>query len=79
MKPITDEMVHSLIRGMAAREKDEIARRAAEVRGSGIQARVIRFARAVRPSAEVVSLDAVRKAAGARRTVRGIFCYAPRL
>jgi hypothetical protein len=63
MKPITDDVVHALIRGVAAREKTKPASRTT--------AEIIDFS-ANRPSVAPPRL-------AVRPTVSGVFCYVARL
>lgn len=67
MKPITDDVVHTLMQGIAKRESRS-------VRQSG-SAKIIKFARGVAKQDDIISLDAVR----ARKSISGVFCYVARL
>ncbi len=75
MKPITEDQVVALMDGFAAREKEVIKARTTEVNEktaeSSATASILRFAR----KADVVALDAHRKAPAPRRTVSGMFFY----
>ena len=78
MKPITDDIVLTLIEGAKERQ----ARNAARPMKKG-DARIIDLAsRGNRQASDrggrVISLDVMRRAALVRRTVSGVFCYAPR-
>ncbi len=79
MKPITDDIVLSLIEGAKKRQAGTQAR----VRYGGLGARIIDLADhngkpASDLSGRVISLDVIRRAGVVRRTVSGVFCYAPR-
>ena len=66
MKPITDDVVHALIRGVAAREKR---------RSAGQQsAEIIKFTGAQKKAKR----PAPSRVAG-RPTISGVFCYVSRL
>jgi len=81
MKPITDDVVFSLMRGLEEREKDALYNRARNMRagnGNRMATRITDFTRAIGKGA-VISLDAVREARRESETVRGLFCYSPRL
>lgn len=67
MKPITDDVVHTLMQGIAKRES-----RSARQSGS---AKIIKFTRGMAKQGDVISLDAAR----ARKTISGVFCYVARL
>lgn len=64
MKPITDDVVHALIQGVAAREKRNV---------SGQSAEIIRFTGARKPKR-----PAPTRVVG-RPTISGVFCYVSRL
>lgn len=70
MKPITDDVVHSLLQGIAEREKKR-------PRKGGTQttpAKIIRFTgKAVTDGKITLETD------GGRRTISGLFCYVSRL
>jgi hypothetical protein len=71
MKPITDDVVHSLLQGIAAREK---TRRGRDRRASSAPAKIIKF---TGPNVRngKIKIDAE----GTRRTISGVFCYVSRL
>lgn len=87
MKPITDDVVKSLIEGLESREKkalkrphDEIGRTGSEA--GSMTARVLRFSRRSRASGEVVQKSAAvmdlleaRRSRHANRTLTGLFLY----
>lgn len=68
MKPITDDVVHSLLQGIAAREKSG-GRRARST-----PATIIKF---TGPAVKEGKITVESK--GARRTISGVFCYVSRL
>jgi|GEM_PF-4498757 len=79
MKPITEDVVLSLIKG-AERRQSKLPIRARDIRPS---ARIIDFASqsesmASDPGDRVINLDFFRRAGRVRRTVSGVFCYVPR-
>ena len=79
MKPITDDIVLTLVEGAERRQPKS----GAPAGRSRLSARVIDFARwsgsvASDPGGRVIPLDFVRRAGQVRRTVSGVFCYAPR-
>lgn len=81
MKPITDDMVFSLLRGLEEREKDALYERAQNLRAGNrnrMAARITDFTRAIGKGG-VISLDAARAARRESETVRGLFSYAARL
>ncbi|NNE88610.1 MAG: hypothetical protein HKN27_11085 [Silicimonas sp.] len=70
MKPITDDVVHSLLQGIAVREKSN--RRAERTQKNS--AKVIEFA-VPHAKCEVVAMQGQTS----RRTMSGVFCYVSRL
>lgn len=66
MKPITDEIVLSLIE--RAERRQGVLRPANKVDAVSAE----------QPSGRIISLDFVRRRLAARQTVSGVFCYAPR-
>ncbi len=66
MKPITDEIVVSLIERA---ERRQGTMRPANDMKAGTRPDV---------AARIISLDLIRRCAKARETVTGVFCYAPR-
>ena len=72
MKPITDEIVLSLIERAERRQKTYLpANDTAPIKGK-------KLALANTGESRVISLDFVRRATRAHETVSGVFCYAPR-
>ena len=67
MKPITDDVVHTLMQEIAKRE-----RRSVKQSGS---AKIIKFARRVAKRDDIVFLNTRRT----RKTISGVFCYVSRL
>ena len=70
MKPITDDVVHSLLQGIAAREKSRGRGR----RARSTPAKVIKFSGPAVKDGIIVG-----ETGGARRTISGVFCYVSRL
>lgn len=66
MKPITDEVVHSLLQGIEEREK----LRPRERRLRSKPAKIIRFC-----GPKVREGKIALQTKGARRTISGVFCY----
>lgn len=72
MKPITDEIVLSLIERAERRQRACLpANDTAPITGT-------KSAVASSGRSRVISLDFVRRATRAHETVSGVFCYAPR-
>lgn len=70
MKPITEDVVHSLMQGIAVREKSRPRRD----RSQGKSAKIIKFTgKAVKDGALSVKTET------GRRTISGVFCYVSRL
>ncbi len=70
MKPITDDVVHSLLEGIAAREKT----RGRSRRARSTPAKVIKIGGpAIKEGKIAIEVQ------GARRTISGVFCYVSRL
>ena len=69
MKPITDDDVHSILKGL---EKRERRRKAAEVKRISLPDRVLGSL----GNRRVISFDLAKQQA--RRTVSGVFCYVAR-
>lgn len=70
MKPITDDVVHSLLQGIAAREQTRTRSR----RARSTPAKIISFSGPAIKEGKI-AMDAK----GARRTISGVFCYVSRL
>lgn len=70
MKPITDAVVHSLLEGIAAREKSRRPARRPEKRTNNAPAKIIKF---IGPAVKKGSVAIETK--GARRTISGVYCY----
>lgn len=70
MKPITDDVVHSLLKGIAAREKTQRSVR----RAGSAPAKIIKFTGPNVKNGQI-KIDAK----GTRRTISGVFCYVSRL
>lgn len=81
MKPITDDMVFSLMRGLEEREKDALYEETQNLRAGNrnrMASRITEFTRTISKGG-VISLDAVREARRQSETVRGLFSYTARL
>ncbi len=66
MKPITDDVVFSILQGLEKRERNANSIR--KVTKTGLSARIL----GPIGNKRIISLDAARQA---RRTVSGVFCY----
>ncbi len=69
MKPITDDVVHSLLQGIAAREKSRGTHR----RRRSSPAKIIKFTGSAVKKGEIAVATN-----GTRRTISGVFCYVSR-
>jgi hypothetical protein len=91
MRPITDDVVFSLMKGLEQREKRALAKVAAELAerradNGGMTVRVLSFARdnvqrrvsQLHGGSEVIALAEARRSARVRRSVSGIFSYTAR-
>lgn len=70
MKPITDEVVFSIMQGLERRERRQKA--ALERTKASLTEKILGF----EGNRRIISLDFARKRA--RRTVSGVFCYVAR-